>query len=73
MTTTGFMTFMQRVANAYQWRHQVNGPYPPGVNPQSAEEAQRMFYTYTGAVFVHYDSDFARVKNWFTDLKTAGL
>ncbi|KAL1941086.1 hypothetical protein VTO73DRAFT_7722 [Trametes versicolor] len=74
MTTTGFQTFMERTANAYQWRHQVNGPYPPNVNPQSAEEAHRIFYTYTGAICVHYDSEgFARVQNWFADLKSAGL
>lgn len=37
------------------------------------QEAHRIFVTYTGAVFVHYNSDFALVKNWFSDLMTAGI
>lgn len=32
-----FRAFTERAANAYQWRHMVNGPFPPNVNPHSAE------------------------------------
>lgn len=44
----------------------------PEVSDVCWQEAHRIFVTYTGAVFVHYN-DYVLVKNWFSDLMTAGI
>ncbi|KAI0631398.1 hypothetical protein C8Q77DRAFT_1210783 [Trametes polyzona] len=73
MIDQGFRAFIERAVRAYQWQNRVQGPFPPGVNPQSAAEAERVFLTYVGAVSVQYppDDGYNRLRDWFTDLLLA--
>ncbi|KAH9847750.1 hypothetical protein C2E23DRAFT_741129 [Lenzites betulinus] len=73
MVQRDLRTLMERAVAAYRWAYQVDGPFPPNVNPHSATEAHRIFLTYVGALNATGGEGHQLVKDWLTDLARALL